>query len=199
MQGLRLQRLGGEAIATQIDALAALRIRVFRDWPYLYAGTAEYEAQYLQAYVQCPRSLAVLVWDGDQCVGASTCLPLADAPDDMQQPFVDQQMDRSRIDYFGESVLLPAYRGRGIGVAFFAEREAHARQHGLTLCAFCAVERAADDPRRPPGYAGNDAFWARRGYQRLPAMQTQFSWPDIGQTQSTAKTMTFWSRELPPS
>ncbi len=193
---LRLQKLAGRQIATHLSALADLRIRVFRDWPYLYEGSRDYEAHYLEVYLDCPRSLCVLAWDGERCVGASTCLPLADALPDMQQPFVEQGMDLSRIDYFGESVLLREYRGRGLGVAFFAEREAHARGLGLSLCAFCAVDRDADDPRRPAGYAGNDAFWSKRGYRQQPQLRSTFSWPDIGQSQHSDKSMTFWMRDL---
>lgn len=196
MQGLRLQKLSGTGILTQMDALAALRIRVFRDWPYLYEGTAEYEAHYLQVYVDCPRSLAVLVWDGEHCVGASTCLPLADALPDMQRPFLERGMDLSRIDYFGESVLLREYRGRGVGVEFFRQREAHAREHGLSVCAFCSVDRDPQDPRKPADYVPNDAFWTHRGYRRQPDMKSHFSWPDIGASESSDKPMTFWMRQL---
>lgn len=194
---LRLESLCGRDIARRLDALAALRIAVFREWPYLYEGSRDYEMRYLQTYLDCPRSLAVLVWDGDACVGASTVQPLADAPRDMQQPFIDAGMDLSRIDYFGESVLLPAYRGRGLGVKFFELREAHARKLALPVCAFCAVQRRDDDPRRPAGYVANDAFWTRRGYRKQPALHTTLQWPDIGETAASAKPMTFWLRELP--
>ncbi|HET7923586.1 MAG TPA: GNAT family N-acetyltransferase, partial [Rhodanobacteraceae bacterium] len=33
----------GSHVAPHLDAVAALRIAVFRDWPYLYAGDREYE------------------------------------------------------------------------------------------------------------------------------------------------------------
>lgn len=193
---LRLQSLHGAEIATQLDALAGLRIAVFREWPYLYEGSREYEKRYLQTYLECPRSLAVLVWDGANCVGASTVQPLADSPADMQKPFIDAGMDLSRIDYFGESVLLRAYRGQGLGVKFFELREAHARSLGLSTCAFCAVQREDDDPRRPAGYVANDAFWIKRGYRKQPDLRTSLSWPDVGQSASSVKPMTFWTREI---
>jgi GNAT superfamily N-acetyltransferase len=193
---LRIESLCGASIASQLDALAALRITVFRDWPYLYEGTVDYERHYLQMYLDCPRSLAILVWDGDVCVGASTVLPLRDAPQDMQQPFIDAGVALDPIDYFGESVLLPAYRGRGLGVKFFELREAHARRHGLSTCAFCAVERSDRDPRKPADYVPNDRFWLKRGYVRAPRLRTTLSWPDIGASVSTAKPMTFWMRTL---
>lgn len=193
---LRIESLSGAGIARHVDALADMRCAVFRDWPYLYEGTREYEAKYLQVYIDCPRALCVLVWDGERCVGASTVIPLADAPQDMQQPFIDAGMELSQIDYFGESVLLRDYRGRGLGVKFFELREAHARSLSLPLCAFCAVERPSDHPLKPADYVPNDAFWQRRGYRKEAALQTTLDWPDVGETQSTRKPMTFWMRRL---
>lgn len=196
MSELRFELLRGAEIGRHVDALADLRIAVFRDWPYLYQGTREYEAKYLGLYLRCPRSLAVLAWAGADCIGASTVLPLADAGAEAQQPFRTGGYDVESIDYFGESVVLKPHRGRGLGVKFFELREAHARELGLNLCAFCAVERSEDDPRRPPDYIANDAFWTRRGYRKAPQIVTSFSWPDIGETQSTPKRMTFWLRDL---
>ncbi|MBV8063137.1 MAG: GNAT family N-acetyltransferase, partial [Nevskia sp.] len=95
-----------------------------------------------------------------------------------------------------ESLLLRTFRGRGLGVMFFELREAHARSLGLSACAFCAVDRPDEDPRRPPEYVPNDAFWTRRGYRKLPELVTHYAWPDIGETVSTPKPMTFWMRDL---
>ena len=46
-----------------IPALSDLRIRVFREWPYLYEGTADYEAEYLAEFIDAPG--AVLVVEDD--------------------------------------------------------------------------------------------------------------------------------------
>jgi GNAT superfamily N-acetyltransferase len=196
MTGLRFEPLEGAAIAARLDALAEVRIEVFREWPYLYAGNPAYEAKYLDVYVRAPRSLAVLVWDGARCVGATTAIPLRDAGREAQQPFVDGGHDIDRVDYFGESVLLPAYRHRGVGVKFFQLREAHARRWSLSVCAFCAVERPATHPARPQNHTGNDTFWMRRGYRRMPGVVTAFSWPDLGETRASEKPMVFWQKEL---
>lgn len=193
---LRIELLRGGEIASRLQALAELRIAVFRQWPYLYAGSVEYETKYLEPYLRSPRSLAILAWDGERCVGASTVLPLADAEAAVQAPFRAGDMPIERIAYFGESVILPAWRGRGLGVKFFELREAHAREQGLSICAFCAVLRPADHPARPTDYVPNDAFWTRRGYRPVPELQAQFEWPDLGETVSTAKSMQFWMREL---
>jgi GNAT superfamily N-acetyltransferase len=94
-------------------------------------------------------------------------------------------------------VLLPEYRGRGLGVRFFEEREAHARRLGRfeKIC-FCAVERPADHPRRPAGYVPLDAFWQRRGYRQQPDLRTSFVWQDLDEAHESPKPMVFWMKSL---
>ena len=193
---LRIEQLRGAKIATQLQPLAELRIAVFREWPYLYEGSAEFERKYLETYLRSERSLAILAWDGDRCVGASTVLPLADAEPAAQAPFLAAGMPIEKIDYFGESVILRPWRGRGLGVKFFELREWHALEYGLSICAFCSVLRPDDHPARPANHVPNDAFWTHRGYREVPELQTQFDWPDIGETQPSVKPMRFWMRTL---
>ena len=192
----QLLSLHGAAIAPYLDALAALRIRVFRDWPYLYAGSVAYEREYLQSYLRCPESIVVLALQGEDCVGATTALPLQAAAPDWQAPFVKAGLALDNTLYFGESVVLPGYRGLGIGVAFFAEREAHARALGLSECSFCAVQRPSEHPMRPAGYTGNEGFWQKRGYRLRPELIGHYDWPDIGEATSSRKTMQYWSKTL---
>lgn len=137
------------------------------------------------------------VFDGDQMVGGTTCLPLRDETTEVQAPFIREGYDLDTVFYFGESLLLPNYRGHGLGHRFFDEREAHVRTFGTYLTTtFCAVQRPADHPLRPEYYRPLDAFWQQRGYQLDPALQTMFSWPDLGETEDSAKVMQFWRKEL---
>jgi GNAT superfamily N-acetyltransferase len=187
----------GGAVAPWVDAVAGLRIAVFRDWPYLYEGDMVYERDYLAAYAASPRSVFVLAFDNDEVVGASTGIPLADDDAAFRAPFEARGIDPRRVFYCGESVLLPEYRGRGLGHAFFDAREAHARTlGGFDWTAFCAVDRAPDDPRRPPGQRGNEAFWRGRGYARQPGMTMRLVWKEAG-VGEVAHALTFWLRPLP--
>lgn len=194
-----VRALSGAAMQPWLDAVARLRMTVFHDWPYLYAGDADYERDYLAAYARSPRSVFVLAFDGDTIVGASTGLPLADDTAEFQAPFVDQDVAVDRVFYFGESVLLPQWRGHGIGHRFFALREAHARAlGGFDMTAFAAVDRAEDDPRRPADHHDNEVFWHKRGYVRQPGMTMLLRWDerDVG---DVAHPMTFWTRPLEAS
>jgi GNAT superfamily N-acetyltransferase len=193
-----IERVVGAAIADHLPALAALRIAVFREWPYLYEGSLEYEQRYLASYAASPAGVVVIAHDRDRdrVVGASTALPLAHHSDDVVPPLAAAGFAPDRVCYFGESVLDPAYRGRGFGHAFFVEREAHARAAGFTVAAFCAVERPADHPRRPPAYRPLDDLWRRHGFVKRPDLVTTFSWRDVGEDGETAKPMVFWIKEL---
>ena len=187
--------LRGAELGPWLDALGELRIRVFRKFPYLYEGTLEYERDYLRIYQQAPDSLVVLVTDaGGNVVGATTCLPMCQEGPEFQEPFLKVGIDIRRVFYFGESLLLPEWRGRGFGKMFFDRREAHARGLGYDITAFCAVDRADDHPLRPENYRPLDGFWRGRGYVKQPHLQAVFSWKETGEDEETSKTLTFWTK-----
>jgi GNAT superfamily N-acetyltransferase len=197
MPDLTFISLEASAIRSVRDELAALRMIVFRSFPYLYDGDEAYERTYLETYIRSDRSLLFAVMDDDRMVGATTALPLSDETVEVQAPFNLAGYDLEQLFYFGESVLLPEYRGYGLGNRFFDEREAHARRFGTysTAC-FCAVQRPDDHLMRPADYRPLDAFWAKRGYTARPDLLTTFAWPDWGETESTEKTMMYWTRSL---
>jgi GNAT superfamily N-acetyltransferase len=197
LSSLRFVRLTGRAFWPVFDEVAALRIAVFYDFPYLYEGTVDYEKNYLETYARSDRSFLFAVYDGEQMVGATTALPLLDETDEVQQPFRQEGYDLTTIVYFGESILLPAYRGLGLGNRFFDEREAHARQFGqYTTTCFCAVQRPDDHPMRPKGYQPLNQFWLKRGYRQETSLKSTFTWLDRTDTVETAKPMIYWVHEL---
>lgn len=193
---LSIACLDGDAMRTQLDELARLRIEVFRAWPYLYKGSLDYERNYLIRYAEARTGTLIVARDEGRLVGASTALGLDEEDDYVQAPFVAAGIDMGRIFYFGESVLQAPYRGQGVGVRFFEEREAAARRHGYAACAFCAVSRPADHPARPKDYVPLDEFWRNRGYSKRPDLVAKFSWQDIGERDESEKPMIYWMKKL---
>lgn len=194
---LTFTRLTGSGFRNVFDELAALRIAVFYDFPYLYEGTVAYEKEYLETYARAERSFLFAVYDGDRMIGATTALPLRDETDEVKAPFLAAGYDPNTVFYFGESILLSEYRGRGLGHQFFDEREAHARQFNqYAVTCFCAVQRPDNHPLRPADYQPLDPFWTKRGYRREASLQSIFTWPDRNESVSTGKTMIYWTRPL---
>lgn len=194
---LGVRTVVGTAIGAFRDDVLELRARVLAGWPYLWDGASPLEGpQTLQACLDSWRSVAVLAFDGDTLVGAATGLPLADDGREWREAALRAGIDPSRIFHFSGSVLLPAYRGRGLGHRFFDERESHARIiGGFDLTAFWAVEREPDHPRRPPFGRGHDGFWHKRGYSPRPQMAMDRGWSeeDAG---VVAHPMACWARPL---
>lgn len=183
-------------LSARIEDVARLRIEVFRAFPYLYDGDLEYEARYLQPYLKSDGAMVVGAWDGERLVGAATGAPMEDHAEEFGAPFAARGLDLSEFFYCAESVLLPEYRGRGVGGAFFDHREAQARRLGRARACFCAVIRPVDHPARPAGYAPLDGFWRRRGYAPVEGLTASFPWKDIGDEAETEKPMQFWMRDL---
>jgi GNAT superfamily N-acetyltransferase len=194
--GLSVEALSGHAIEPYLDDLAALRIEVFREYPYLYDGSRAYERSYLRAYTESARSVVVLARDAGQVVGAATAMPLEEHGEEVAPALAAAGFEPARCYYFGESVLRAQYRGRGLGHAFFDGREAAARQHGFAIATFCAVERPPTHPRKPADYVPHDVFWSKRGYTKRPDISTTFSWRDLDESAESAKQMLFWVKEL---
>ncbi len=179
-----------------LDEIARLRIAVFREFPYLYEGSPEYEMEYLREYVSSERSLIVLARHGTDIVGVSTGISLTEADGDFRNPVEAAGIDARDVFYFGESVLLPDFRGRGIGHRFFDEREKHAAKLGFRVAGFFSVIRTEDHPLKPTGYRPHDAFWQKRGYQRQDAIIARFPWKQFGEPCESLHELVFWLREL---
>lgn len=194
---IRVAALTGPALTAALADLARLRIAVFRDWPYLYAGTLAYEQGYMARFGASEGAVIVAAFDGCRIIGAATASPMLGHADEFAQPFRQRGYDIARIFYFGKSVLLQEYRGQGIGHAFFNERERHARSlGGFSHATFCGVVRPDDHPLRPAGYLPLDAFWIKRGYARIDGLVGSYAWPDIGEAEKSSKPMQFWLKAL---
>lgn len=189
-----VRTLFGAELAGALDALAALRIEVFRSFPYLYAGDPAYEVEYLREFAAEPGSVLVAAFDGADIVGAATASPMPSQKPEFREPFERAGIATERLFYFGESVLLPRYRGQGLGHGFFDAREAAARAWGAGAATFAAVIRPDDHPARPDGYRPLDAFWRKRGYAPIAGLTAELAWQEHGEPEATPKPMQYWLR-----
>lgn len=194
---VKTRTLTGDDLEAALPALAALRIEVFRAFPYLYSGSEAYEESYLRDFAAAKDSFIIATeTDEGRIVGCATGSALTGHHGEFAAPLADAGYDLGSTFYFGESVLLPDYRGHGLGHAFFDAREAHAQSRGYARTCFCAVERPKDHPDRPAGYSPLDAFWQKRGYRKLPGLVTTFNWPTRPGGPGEDHPMGYWMRSF---
>jgi GNAT superfamily N-acetyltransferase len=194
---LDVKSVTGDDIFKILPDLGRLRIIVFRDWPYLYDGTLEYEQKYLDQFAKAKGAVVICAYDGDQMVGASTGAPMIEHAGEFGEPFKKAGYDISKIFYCGESVLLKSHRGHGLGHAFFDGREAQARKlGGFEKSTFCRVIRPDDHPLKPEDYAPLDPFWRKRGYEPVDGIVATYEWKDVDQPDETTHKMQFWMKTL---
>ena len=104
---LRVERFSGKGLEKYVDELARLRIEVFREFPYLYEGTLDYEQKYIRTYIGVPDSVIVIAFDGERVIGASTGLPLEAETDEVKKPFLDHSYDPKKCLSAWMSCLRP--------------------------------------------------------------------------------------------
>lgn len=192
-----MRPLSGPDLEAALPALARLRIEVFKAYPYLYHGSPAYEETYLRTFARARDAFIVVAEDKHgMIVGCATGSGMHDQHGEFSLPLQTAGYDLASTFYFGESVLLPEYRGQGLGHAFFDAREAHAIAHGYKRACFCAVERPDDHPQRPVGYSPLEVFWRSRGYEKLPGIIAHFTWPEEAGGSEISHPMAYWLREF---
>lgn len=149
---LEVRLLRPSEIRRKTSTIAALRINVFKDFPYIYDGSIEYEVKYLGRYLESPSAQFLGAFHHEELAGVATSLPLSEEDDFVKKTFQKNGSNFEDIFYFGESVLLPAYRGQGVGHRFFDLRETATRAYGSKMTAFCAIQREPHHPRKPQNY-----------------------------------------------
>lgn len=193
MSNIEISLLSDTQIEHHLDDIARLRINIFKEYPYLYEGNLEYEAQYLKKFIQTPESLIVVLKDNGHIVGAITGLPLQYEDAEIIQPWSAHNHPIDKVYYFSELLIYPEYRGKGLGQKIFdlAEKTV-ADLHKYDTFALITVIRPDSHPSKPSNYRGLEAFWSNNGYVKDPELICHISWKEIGEEQESDKPLIFW-------
>lgn len=162
---IEVRSLTRDEIPRWLDELATLRLAIFRTWPYLYEGDLDYERGYLHPYQQSDDALVIAALHDDRLIGFSTAIPLEEQSAEFTAPFAGRPEPLDSVLYGGELMLLPFYRGRGLGDRFFDLREKKGRKPGA--CAYRLLFDRA--PRESPPSSARTAHC--RGLLDTPRLQ----------------------------
>lgn len=190
---LKIQIFTGKSAKTYIPSLAKLRVEIFQEYPFLQPLSLDHEMERFKRILPYKETIVIIVFDGPKIVGVSVGLALKDTSLDIQKTFLTHGLEIADYFYFGESVLLKAYRGRGVSHHFFELREKHAKslKKFKHIC-FSFIKRPKKDPKRPSDYIDLETFWKKRGYIENSEITLQRTWKDIGASEETTKIFTFW-------
>lgn len=191
-----LQILTDREIAASLPAVAELRLAIFREYPYLYAGDAASEQKYLAVYADAADACLVTVSAGGRVVGAATGIPHSLETVELVNPFAASGYEVADCYYIGELLFAPAYRNRGLGSRVLKLLEERVRSLGRYRYLSCVtVVRPAGHPLCPADYLPIDRFLARTGFKALPGVCTSFTWSELDGV-SRDHGMQFWLKEL---
>jgi GNAT superfamily N-acetyltransferase len=196
-ESIKILQLQGEKIIPYLDDLAKLRIAVFKEYPYLYEGDSAAEANFIKKYINCAHAILFVVLHDNKVVGVATGLPLEFEFDAIKQPFIDNNLIIKNIYYLGDQILLPEYRGQGIGKKFFTGMEAGIKNFNQYSCiAFCAIERDISHPKKPKNYQSLDEYYKKHGYKKHPELVAKIPWAEIGSAEKINHTLVFWLKNI---
>lgn len=188
--------LTGPAVEASLEALAALRIDIFREYPYLYDGIRDDELKYLRHYMETPHAFVIAVNDSDSMIGAATGTPLCYEPEDIIYRFAGTSYPVTETFYVGELLFYPAYRNGGLGLRLLEKIEEYVCTLGTYRYLTCAtVVRPDNHTQCPEIYVPINRFLARSGFNKLSDVTTSFAWREIDGT-SRDHPMQFWVKEL---
>lgn len=195
-QKIRIELFLGKEAEQYIDEVANLRIKIFREFPYLYDGDKDYEKHYLKKFIDTADSLIAIAFDGDSVIGALTGLPLKLEEETIYQAWVQKNYSIDKTYYFSEALILKAYRRQGIGKALFKIAENWvSNTNQFETYSLATVIRAKNHPKRPQGYTSSDTFWLKLNYKKTDDIICTISWKEVGEETESSKPLLFWSKK----
>ena len=188
-----MQILRGSEIKDCIDRLGGFRIQIFREYPYLYDGSIEYERTYLSRYSMAPESLCLILEDALGIVGACTGIPLAREDSEFQNAFVGE--NKEEVYYIGEVMLRADSRGKKLGSSLMSTALDLIDSNKFKKISLCTVDRGLNHPREPLSYSPPDYLWKKYGFEKSGNLMAYLDWKDVGQDVETRKPLNIWFRQ----
>ena len=176
-----IRTYSGESLATEIGVLADFRLRYFREFPYLYVGTEVSEREHIAEYIANPTARLIIARDGVKIIGVAIGTMLSTESDILHriaEPLQQLGIVTEQCYYFGEMIIVPEERSKGIGKQMLEALKDAGREQGAERFCFLSVAREPDDVRRPADYFDSVMIFHRFGFEKTDISVT-FEWATI--------------------
>jgi len=186
---INIQTYSGESLAVEIGILANFRLRYFREFPYLYVGTEEGERKHIAEYITNPTARLIITREGERIVGVAIGTMLFTETEILRQagePLRQLGIVPEQCYYFGEMILVPEERSKGIGKQMLEALENAGQEQGAARFCFLSVARESNDVRRPAGHVDSDTIFRKFGFEKTDVFVT-FEWKTAQSDGSIAK------------
>ncbi len=198
---LSMDVVQGQGLLPHVNTLAEMRINLFKNFPYLYAGSLnEREIGYVKRFAQNEHALLGIAQIENTVAGMLTGIPLVcdlEIVAHADSIFAAAGLNAHEYYYFGDALVLQQFRNLGIARALFAVLEAKVKSLGYKKACFLVEDGDEHHPMRPENFK-QGLLWSKLGYKKTSILATM-SWPTIqvnGAVQECNHTLTFWIKDL---
>ena len=180
MKNIRIEIITSLKIASYIDKVSEMRLRIFKEYPYLYYGTMAAEKNYMMLYTTDAKATLALAYDDNKIIGISTGIPLlsnADIINDCPNLLMESGEVPADYYYYGEILLEREYRGYGISSRLYAAQDLLVKKWGFNKCCILTVMRDMQHPLKPENYQCTENIWKHLSFKQFEhPITTMFTW-----------------------
>ena len=119
---------------------------MFRDFPYLYDGSLDYEESYLEALIESKDSIIVAAEDDGKIVGSATGSALEGHHQEFAAPFLEHGHDPAKVFYCGELSAPAGLPGTGSRPHIFRAAGSSCKGAGLRVQRLLWGDKAGQSP-----------------------------------------------------
>lgn len=196
---LKFKTFLGEEVITVVEEVSKFRILHFKEFPYLYVGTMDYEAKYFEKFTKNSKSYIEVIYYDGKVLGVCTGTPLKSDTDILKEAEALFDMNGLCSDeyfYVGEVIIDETLRGQGLASKLLNNAENYAGTINLKKLTLTTVVRSSKDKRMPQNYKNINSVWLKNGYLKS-GLNFSYNWPSLNESQVVVDMdhiMEFWTK-----
>lgn len=164
-----IKLLTKEELKPLLPFVAALRIKIFREYPYLYEGDFIEEMEDLRNCSQKSHNAVAIACHNNIPIGFLYGIPLTEFASHFENPVVDlfkeKKLAPETCYYFADIIILPEHRGNHLSKKLFDTLETYAQEQGYCSASFI-TESHEFHPLKPVDYKSLDPLWNSLNYKK---------------------------------